>query len=385
VGDAVGAPVEFLSIRDIRSTRGEDGIRALEAPGHFTDDTQMTLFTTEALIIAGVLLDRDGQCAPRNLLHHGYLRWLATQAERLPSISLSVDEPLGWLLDIELLHRVEAPGATCLSALASGELGTLQSAINDSKGCGGVMRAAPGGLLVPGAGLGSSPEEAYHLGCEIAAVTHGHPDGIHPAGALAALICCLMAEASLEQALRTVRDLSPAHQATWLASAEEIGRDGLPSPELIAEELGGGWVGDEALAIAVACAVGAEEFDEGDDFPLFSIRVSKAVVDSEDLGADCKGLIFGAVGAGEVITANKVSGARAVAGVSEHFIRYSREHGNTNVLVIGAQLQSLDEAKKLIQVFFETDYSTVIDDTRRILHATEYENSGTIEGWLIER
>jgi len=130
---------------------------------------------------------------------------------------------------------------------------------------------------------------------------------------------------------------------------------------------------------------GAEEFDEGDDFPLFSIRVSKAVVDSEDLGADCKGLIFGAVGAGEVITANKVSGARAVAGVSEHFIRYSREHGNTNVLVIGAQLQSLDEAKKLIQVFFETDYSTVIDDTRRILHATEYENSGTIEGWLIER
>ena len=263
MGDAVGAPVEFLSIRDIRSTRGEDGIRALEAPGHFTDDTQMTLFTTEALIIAGVLLDRDGQCAPRNLLHHGYLRWLATQAERLPSISLSVDEPLGWLLDIELLHRVEAPGATCLSALASGELGTLQSAINDSKGCGGVMRAAPGGLLVPGAGLGSSPEEAYHLGCEIAAVTHGHPDGIHPAGALAALICCLMAEASLEQALRTVRDLSPAHQVTWLASAEAIGRDGLPSPELIAEELGGGWVGDEALAIAVACAVGAEEFDEG--------------------------------------------------------------------------------------------------------------------------
>ena len=130
---------------------------------------------------------------------------------------------------------------------------------------------------------------------------------------------------------------------------------------------------------------GAEEFDEGDDFPLFSIRVSQAVIDSEDIGADCKGLIFGAVGSGEVITANKVSGARAVAGVSEEYVRYSREHGNTNVLVIGAQLQNLDDAKKIIEVFFQTEYSAEIDDTRRILHATEYENSGTIEGWLIER
>ena len=130
---------------------------------------------------------------------------------------------------------------------------------------------------------------------------------------------------------------------------------------------------------------GADEFDEGDDFPLYSIRVSQAVVDSEDKGADCKGLIFGGFGSGEVITANKVSGARAVAGFSEDYVRHSREHGNTTVLVIGAQLQSLEAAKKLIEVFFQTEYSAEIDDTRRILHATEYENSGTIEGWLIER
>jgi ADP-ribosylglycohydrolase len=285
VGDALGAAVEFDTIEEIRSTYGPSGITAIAPPGHFTDDTQMTLFTVEALLIAGVLLERDGVCNPIELLHHAYLRWLATQAVPLPNAVLGADEPLGWLLDVDLLHRREAPGTTCITALASGEFGTPMRAINDSKGCGGVMRAAPGGILVPGAAPGIAPAEAYHLGCEIAAVTHGHPDGIHPSGALSAMVCVLLSGEGMDAAVTTAIDLSPAHQGAWLRHAAQLGADAPPSPEVIEAELGSGWVGDEALAIAVACAVGAKGFDDG------VIAAANHTGDADSTAAICGNLL----------------------------------------------------------------------------------------------
>jgi len=54
VGDALGAPVEFMSIEEIRVKFGRPGIRdfvpAYGRLGAITDDTQMTLFTAEGLI-----------------------------------------------------------------------------------------------------------------------------------------------------------------------------------------------------------------------------------------------------------------------------------------------------------------------------------------------
>ncbi len=43
--------------------------------------------------------------------------------------------------------------------------------LNGSKGCGGVMRAAPVGLLPRSYG------DPFSTGCEIAAITHGPPSG----------------------------------------------------------------------------------------------------------------------------------------------------------------------------------------------------------------
>jgi hypothetical protein len=45
-------------------------------------------------------------------------------------------------------------------------------------------------------------------------------------------------------------------------SGRRLGESGLPGPEAL-ERLGGGWVGEEALAIAVNCAIGAPEFHDG--------------------------------------------------------------------------------------------------------------------------
>ena len=67
--------------------------------------------------------------------------------------------------------------------------------INDSKGCGGVMRTAPIGLM-PSA----SPQLAFDLGCMAGALTHGHVDGWLPAGMVAAMVRLLMAGESMEHA-----------------------------------------------------------------------------------------------------------------------------------------------------------------------------------------
>lgn len=54
VGDALGAPVEFMSLAQIRSRFGPGGLtdfaEAYGRLGAITDDTQMTLFTAEGLL-----------------------------------------------------------------------------------------------------------------------------------------------------------------------------------------------------------------------------------------------------------------------------------------------------------------------------------------------
>lgn len=56
VGDALGASIEFWSIEQIRTKYGQAGITDFsefnDGGGRFTDDTQMTLFTAEALLRA---------------------------------------------------------------------------------------------------------------------------------------------------------------------------------------------------------------------------------------------------------------------------------------------------------------------------------------------
>ena len=297
VGDALGAPVEFLSIEEIRSQYGSDGVTTLQAPGHFTDDTQMTLFTVEALLRASMELEATGTCNPVHLLHRSYLRWLLTQGRDVDALWPG-DDPAaarrGGLVSEAILHRTEAPGMTCLSALSSGLAGTIGEPINDSKGCGGVMRAAPAGLLVPGAELGRTPAEAYHLGCEVAALTHGHRFGIHPAGLLAALIHLIAAGTTPGDAYDECRDLAPSDLRAITDAAVALGRSGPPDAQTIAAELGGGWVGEEALAIGLACAVGAEDVSSG---ILAAVNHSG---DSDSTGSICGNLLGAHFGAASI-------------------------------------------------------------------------------------
>jgi ADP-ribosylglycohydrolase len=199
VGDALGAPVEFLDLPAIIRRYGRQGITSYDVAygrrGAITDDTQMTLFTAEGVLRAIVRLNHKGICHPPSVLHHAYVRWLHTQGERSRS-PFAQEKMDGWLVAVQALHARRAPGNTCVSALRAERMGTIEHPLNDSKGCGGVMRVAPIGVVA------EDPEAAFRLGCEAAAITHGHPSGYYSAGCLAAILCHLRQGQSLAEAIQ---------------------------------------------------------------------------------------------------------------------------------------------------------------------------------------
>ena len=270
VGDALGAPVEFMDVAGIRGRFGAGGIRSF-APyagrlGAITDDTQMTLFTAEGLLRAANRgrmrgINPDVQA----VVAHSYQRWLLTQGDK-SALTSSVNS--GWLIRNEELFSRRAPGITCLSSLR--EMKHLDAvARNDSKGCGGVMRMAPVGLFVPGwvGDASRGGQEAFELGCKLAGITHGHLAGQHAAGALAFLILRLVEGATLSDALEQIKEVLadiPGSDET-LHAIDLAGQlavlTGDSDDHLC--QLGQGWVAEEALAIAIYCALRGKSFEEG--------------------------------------------------------------------------------------------------------------------------
>ena len=260
-GDALGAPVEFLDLAAIQARFGPAGIRDMapaygRAGGAITDDTQMTLFTAEGVLRAHVRGMLRGLSSIPGMVGLAYQRWLFTQGIKGKMTSFGRD---GWLLGHEALFAVRAPGNTCVSALANGKALT-----NQSKGCGGVMRVAPIGLYVAARDLPA--RQAFTWGCEVAALTHGHPTGQLPAGVLAMVICELVEGCSLRRALEHAKDVlteQPEHEETLAAivAAERLAAGGGESATALAD-LGQGWVAEEALAIALYCSLRAANLEE---------------------------------------------------------------------------------------------------------------------------
>lgn len=113
LGDAPGAPVEFQSWAQIQADHGGAGVTGMLPPYHFTDDTQMSLFTAEAVIRTSQRGRAKGIASLNWVTWHAYLRWLATQGEPWAETGgavMNTAEPDGWLVRQPLLHRVEAPG-----------------------------------------------------------------------------------------------------------------------------------------------------------------------------------------------------------------------------------------------------------------------------------
>lgn len=236
IGDALGAPVEFMRIDEIRRQYGEQGVTGFERwggfeAGSYSDDTQMSLSTADGLIRAKMAATGTSPCNPTPTVWNAYLEWYKTQSDP---------------------KERRAPGNTCLNALRSGQMGTVENPINDSKGCGGVMRIAP-------VGLAFEPLSAFQHGISFAAMTHGHPSGYFSAGFLAAIISFIVEGKNLMESVAESRAILARrfHCRETLEkvdSAVELAEGNSSVEEAIAI-LGQGWTGEEALAIAIFCSL----------------------------------------------------------------------------------------------------------------------------------
>ena len=254
IGDALGYQIEFdRGIREKQVTRFKNNY------GVISDDTQMTLFTANGLLFAKT--DSVVNNAPidiSNAVYHSYLDWLSTQykTDRKSSVS--------WIKTVPELNVKRAPGNTCLSAISSKKKGTLSWKINNSKGCGSVMRIAPCGIFE------KDPDKAGMLAAECAAITHGNKVGLISSYVCAAMINILIYQSvSIENALNSSLNLVESHSDIFyeppkgffgqtpmaefmnlIDRAVYLSKEPLFDVDCI-RMLGEGWTADEALAIAI--------------------------------------------------------------------------------------------------------------------------------------
>ena len=300
-GDALGYAVEFCSESTIFSQYGADGITEYHKdPARekaiISDDTQMTLFTACGILNAATKnktsSDVTDFCAE---ISAAYCDWYHTQ--NTPFAQREMYPHCTWLWDVPELFAPRAPGNTCLSAiharLTQGDPYSTGKAHNNSKGCGGVMRVAPTGLY-RGFRDGISAARAAE---KAAALTHGHPLGYLSA----ALMAHIIHDAVFCRGDKTLRQITEeslsAVQRQYHSDAD--GLAAIIGKALAYSEnddtdldnihrLGEGWVGEEALAIALYCCLRYT-----DDFDLCIIAAVNHKGDSDSTGA-IAGNIIGA-------------------------------------------------------------------------------------------
>ncbi len=264
IGDALGYPIEFLNEKKIFSSYGEKGLTEFDTVNgiaQISDDTQMSMFTANGLLVAATI-SKIKREMPKYVkcIADSYKDWLITQSESFSSHSKGNNS---WLLNESRLFSSREPGHTCLSAILSGSNGTIADPINNSKGCGGIMRVAPIGLFF--SSKYHSFEEIDKLAAESSALTHGHDLGYMPSAVVAHIISLVSHDddISLISAVRSAKSFveelfkDKEHIGELIAlidKAIELSQKDIDDLEAI-HLLGEGWVAEETLAIALYCSL----------------------------------------------------------------------------------------------------------------------------------
>lgn len=324
-GDALGYAIEFDREEAIAARYGSHGIRNYQlderglAP--FSDDTQMTLYTANSLLcsLAALSAQASGGApapAPATLpspaaltayapaqMAQFYVEWMYTQVSPYP-----LAEPKAWISSLPELFASRAPGVTCMNACEAMASGA--KAVNNSKGCGGIMRMAPVGLINTSPSF--SGVELQHLGAQLAELTHCHELGWMPAGVFAHIVSLLARDEASSvreaatQALNTLPEAFP--NAHYLGQLQELLRytlrladSDIPDLEAI-HALGEGWVAEEALAIGLLCSLRHE-----DDFAGAITSAVNHGGDSDSTGA---------------IAGNIVGARLGLAGIPQRYLEH---------------------------------------------------------------
>lgn len=316
VGDALGYPVEFWNYGSIQNKYGRSGITRYELAKNgkalISDDTQMTLFTANGLLLGmtrgytrGIMGRLDTYC------EKSYVDWLRTQTCSFRPKDGYTDS---WLLDVPELYAKRAPGKTCMEAIKS--LMEHEEPKNDSCGCGGVMRTAPVALLSY-VHQYADGEQLYvdMVAAQAARMTHKHPLGYMPSAVLNHLLMDILggdvvgserlafhvdrAAAALPEIL-SEEDGNKPYGELWpkyvtrlqeiIRQALDLANSDIPDIQAIAQ-IGEGWTGHEALAIAIYATV--KHASSFEDAVISAVNHSG---DSDSTGAICGNIMGSLVG-----------------------------------------------------------------------------------------
>ena len=232
IGDAMGHPVEFMSLREIRERFGATGVQGFElfwqrdgesiAP--YTDDTQLAEIVLSVLIAGR--RERAELDATMARLARQFVRW--------------ADAPQGG-------HR--APGRACLAgadALARGAHWSLAGA-ESAGGCGSVMRAFPFGLV-----FADDRERAERRAVEHSRLTHRHPIAFAACAAMAVGTALFARGHDASPALAAMIAAARRHDAGTADMMQRAWDEALAGvePEITLDRLQG-WAAHEAIAAAV--------------------------------------------------------------------------------------------------------------------------------------
>jgi ADP-ribosylglycohydrolase len=258
IGDALGYPVEFDILPIIKKKYGDKGIIELQLKDNkalISDDTQMSLFTAVGLT----------ECNDNNYIdsiRDRYKEWLITQKyNNVYDYYTDVSEN-SWLAFKNEMYSQRAPGNTCITSIEKGALGTIDNPINNSKGCGGIMRVAPIALYM----RNESMLDAAKLAAEASALTHGHPDGYVTSAVFVGIIHSVINGETLGKSIKAAFEIFKYFGNTqdklneiensiilYIKAAELSKKD--MNDEQAIKSLGQGWTADETLAIAVYCSL----------------------------------------------------------------------------------------------------------------------------------
>ena len=107
------------------------------------------------------------------------------------------------------------------------------------------------------------------------------------------------------------------------------------------------------------------------DYPDYVFPVAEAVVRGEFE----RGIVICTTGIGVSIAANKVLGVRCALVTDEYSARMTRDHNDTNMLALGANVTTPERAKGILDIWLNTSFSHGERHQRRIDKISTYEET----------
>ena len=255
IGDALGAPTEFLTLGRIKTHYGYKGIQDLPDPALFTDDTQMALAIAQALVQAG---DQDLETIMEAVKHH-FIQWAHSPENN------------------------RAPGRTCLHGIARMEEGMhwSKSGMARSKGCGSAMRAAPIGYLYQ-----HDPTKLRQVAHATGICTHGHPTADAACIGAAYLVKLALDGTPPQDMIPRLLDFTQGISPEFDEAIQKVPQClDWEDEEAALDHLGQGWIGEEAVALALYCFLRSPE-----DYTRTVLRGANTNGDSDSIACIAGGI-----------------------------------------------------------------------------------------------